>query len=72
MLDDRLDGRESVIDGDYTIADIALLGSVRNLIGFYDAAHLVDYDELKNIHRWLDAGLSRPAVERGLMIPARP
>jgi GST-like protein len=60
------------MDGDYTIADISLLGWVRNLIGFYDAAHLVDYDGLTNIHRWLDAGLSRPAVERGLLIPARP
>jgi len=72
VLDDRLAEREWVMDGDYTIADIALLGWVRNLVGFYDAAHLVEYDELKNIHRWLDAGLARPAVERGLMIPARP
>jgi GST-like protein len=72
MLDDRLDGREWVMDRDYTIADISLLGWVRNLIGFYDAAHLVEYEELKNIHRWLDAGLSRPAVQRGLLIPARP
>jgi GST-like protein len=71
MLDARLDGREWVMDGEYTIADISLLGWVRNLIGFYDAAHLVEYHELENIHRWLDAGLARPAVERGLMIPAR-
>jgi GST-like protein len=72
MLDDRLEDRAWVMGEDYTIADISLLGWVRNLIGFYDAAHLVDYDELKNIHRWLEAGLARPAVGRGLMIPARP
>src|SRR5690348_1664791 len=33
VLDDRLEGREWVMD-DYSIADIALLGWVRNLIGF--------------------------------------
>jgi len=72
MLDDRLAAHEWVMGGDYTIADISLLGWVRNLIGFYDAAHLVDYDGLTNVHRWLEAGLARPAVQRGLMIPARP
>ena len=72
MLDGRLEDRAWVMGEDYTIADISLLGWVRNLIGFYDAAHLVDYDGLTNIHRWLAAGLARPAVERGLMIPARP
>src|SRR6185369_15783152 len=71
MLDGRLEDRAWVMGEDYTIADISLLGWVRNLIGFYDAAHLVDYDGLTNIHRWLAAGLARPAVERGLMIPAR-
>ena len=29
---------------DYTIADIATLGWVRNLVGFYDARELVEYD----------------------------
>jgi GST-like protein len=72
LLDGRLEGREWVMGGNYTIADISLLGWVRNLVGFYEAAHLVDYHELTNVHRWLDAGLARPAVERGLMIPARP
>src|SRR4051794_15285103 len=55
LLDTRLEGREWVMDGDYTIADISLLGWVRNLVGFYEAAHLVNYDELTNVHRWLEA-----------------
>ena len=42
VLDDRLAGREWVMD-DYSIADIALLGWVRNLIGFYEARELVEY-----------------------------
>ena len=71
ILEQRLDGREWVMGGEYTIADIALLGWVRNLVEFYDAAHLVEYDAFGNVHAWLDRGLARPAVQRGLQIPAR-
>jgi GSH-dependent disulfide-bond oxidoreductase len=70
VLDDRLDGREWVMD-EYSIADIALLGWVRNLIGFYGAADVVDYASVKNVQAWLARGLERPAVQRGLMIPSK-
>ena len=71
MLEQRLDGQEWVMGEDYTIADISLLGWVRNLIQFYDAANLVDYDGFTNLHGWLARGLARPAVQRGLKIPSR-
>jgi GSH-dependent disulfide-bond oxidoreductase len=35
VLDERLAGRDWVMGADYSIADISLLGWVRNLIGFY-------------------------------------
>jgi GST-like protein len=70
VLDDRLAGRKWVMD-DYTIADISLLGWVRNLITFYDAAELVDYASMKNVQAWLERGLDRPAVQRGLKIPSK-
>jgi len=70
VLETRLDGRGWIMD-DYTIADIAALGWVRNLITFYEARELVDYDSLKNVPAWLERGLARPAVQRGLQIPAR-
>jgi GSH-dependent disulfide-bond oxidoreductase len=60
------------MDGDYTIADIASLGWVRNLIGFYGARDLVGFDDFANVSGWLDRGLARPAVQRGLEIPKRP
>ena len=72
VLETRLQERSWLMGEDYTIADIATLGWVRNLIGFYGAGELVDYDALKNVPRWLEAGLSRPAVQRGLEIPKRP
>jgi GST-like protein len=56
---------------DYSIADISLLGWVRNLIGFYNARELVDYASMKNVQAWLERGLDRPAVQRGLKIPSK-
>lgn len=69
VLDTRLEGRDWIM-GDYSIADIATLGWVRNLIGFYGAGELVAFDTLKNVPAWLERGLARPAVQRGLTIPA--
>lgn len=72
VLEDRLADRAWIMGDDYTIADIAALGWVRNLVGFYGAGELVDYAALKHVPRWLEAGLARPAVQRGLEIPKRP
>ena len=72
VLETRLEGRDWIMGDDYTIADIATLGWVRNLIGFYDAGDLVDYASLKHVPAWLARGLARPAVQRGLELPKRP
>ena len=71
VLEARLAGRSWIIGNDYTIADIATIGWVRNLITFYEARDIVGYDELAHVPAWLDRALARPAVERGLRIPAR-
>ncbi|MBV8799883.1 MAG: glutathione S-transferase N-terminal domain-containing protein [Alphaproteobacteria bacterium] len=71
VLERRLDGRDWMMGSEYTIADISMLGWVRNLIGFYGARSLVEFDSLKLVPAWLDRGLARPAVERGLAIPRR-
>jgi GST-like protein len=72
VLESHLGSRSWMMGEEYTIADIALMGWVRNLIGFYDAAELVQYDQLKSVPAWLERCLARPAVQRGLTIPARP
>jgi GST-like protein len=71
VLETRLTDREWIMGGEYTIADIATLGWVRNLIGFYGARGLVEFDTLKAVPAWLERGLARPAVQRGLEIPKR-
>jgi GST-like protein len=45
---------------------------VRNLIGLYGAREIVAFDTLTHVPAWLERGLARPAVERGLNIPKRP
>ena len=72
VMDQHLDGRQWFMDDDYTIADISMLGWVRNLIGFYGARELVAFDTFRNVGAWLQRGLARPAVQRGLNIPKRP
>jgi GST-like protein len=71
VLETRLEGRDWIMGQDYSIADISLLGWVRNLIGFYEARELVEFDSFPRVGQWLERGLARPAVQRGLNIPAR-
>jgi GST-like protein len=71
-METHLAGRQWFMDGDYTIADISMLGWVRNLVGFYGARELVEFDQFKHVAAWRERGLARPAVERGLNIPKRP
>jgi GST-like protein len=72
VIETRLDGRDWIMGGDYTIADISMLGWVRNLVGFYGARELVGFDDFPKVAAWLERGLTRPAVQRGLAIPAKP
>ncbi|MDF3931743.1 glutathione S-transferase N-terminal domain-containing protein [Pseudomonas citronellolis] len=71
VLDQRLEGRDWVMGKDYGIADIAIFPWVRNLVGFYEADDLVQFERFANVKRVLEAFLARPAVQRGLGIPER-
>ena len=71
VMETRLTGRKWFMDDEYTIADIAHVGWVRNLIGFYEARDIVGYDGFPGVDAWLKRVLERPAVQRGLTIPAR-
>jgi GSH-dependent disulfide-bond oxidoreductase len=70
VLDQRLAGRAWVMGDEYTIADIAILPWVNNLVGFYGAGDLVGMAEFANVTRVVQAFVARPAVARGLSIPA--
>lgn len=70
VLDKRLASNQWVNGDEYSIADIAIFPWVNNLIGFYGAGELVKFEEFANVKRALEAFLARPAVQRGLKIPA--
>jgi GSH-dependent disulfide-bond oxidoreductase len=71
VLDQRLAGRSWIMGEQYSIADIAIFPWVRNLIGFYAAGDLVGITDYREVTRVLEGFLARPAVTRGITIPAR-
>jgi len=71
VVNERLASRAWMMGDEYTIADIAIFPWVRNLVGFYGAGELVGFGEYANVKRSLEVFLQRPAVIRGLAVPAR-
>src|SRR5262249_59895608 len=71
VLNQRLADRTWIMGDVFTIADIATFPWVRNLIGFYEAGDLVGIADFPHATRALQSFLERPAVAKGLNIPAR-
>ena len=72
VLNQHLAGKAWMLGDAYSIADIAIWPWVRNLVGFYDAGGLVGMADFLQVSRVLAAFVARPAVQRGLLIPAAP
>ena len=70
VIDRQFEGRIWMLGDDYSIVDIAIFPWVRNLVGFYEAGALVGFEQFAQVRRALDAFVARPAVVRGLAIPA--
>lgn len=70
VLEQRVAGRSWIMGEQYTIADIAIWPWVRNLVGFYGAGDVVGYADFPEVARVVAAFAARPAVARGLTIPA--
>ena len=70
VLDRRLGETEYIAGSDYTIADIAVLPWYGGLAkGWaYGAAEFLAVQDYKNVQRWADKVLERPAVQRGRMV----
>jgi GSH-dependent disulfide-bond oxidoreductase len=70
VLDRRLADTEYIAGNTYTIADIAILpwygGLAKGWV--YGAAEFLSVQEYKNVQRWADMLLERPAVQRGRMV----
>jgi GSH-dependent disulfide-bond oxidoreductase len=70
VLDRRLAQSEYLGGAEYSIADIAVFPWYGGLVeGWaYGAAEFLSVSEYKNVQRWADAILARPAVKRGRMV----
>jgi GSH-dependent disulfide-bond oxidoreductase len=70
VLDRRLAETEYLAGSDYTIADIATFPWYGGLVKgwLYEAAEFLSVQDYKNVQRWADTVLSRPAVRRGRMV----
>jgi GST-like protein len=71
VLNQRLANRAWVMGDDYSIADIAIFPWVRNLIDRYHAGDLVGIQDFSHVTRALATFVARPAVVRGLAVPAK-
>jgi GSH-dependent disulfide-bond oxidoreductase len=70
VLDRRLGECEYVAGPAYTIADMAIFPWYGGLAKgwLYGAAEFLSVQDYKNVQRWADAILARPAVQRGRMV----
>jgi len=70
VLDQRLADNEYIAGSTYTIADIAIFPWYGGLVkGWtYGAGEFLGVQDYKNVQRWADALLERPAVQRGRMV----
>ncbi len=70
VLDRRLAESEYIAGADYTIADMAIFPWYGGLAKgwLYGAAEFLDVGSYKNVQRWADQLLERPAVRRGRMV----
>jgi GST-like protein len=71
VLDRRLAESEYVAGAAYTIADMAIFpwyGGLAKGWLYGDSAQFLSVHEYKNVQRWADALLARPAVKRGRMV----
>jgi GST-like protein len=70
VLEGQLQGRDWVA-GEFSIADLAICPWLRMFRDFYGAGRLVGMDGFANVTAYLARFLARPAVQRGLNVPAR-
>lgn len=70
VLDKRLRDSEFIAGNTYTIADMAIFPWYGGLVKgwLYDAAEFLSVHEYRNVIRWADQLLERPAVRRGQMV----
>lgn len=68
VLEGQLTGRDWIV-GEYSMADIAIVPWLRTL-DFYGVKDQVGWADLRHVPAWVERFNDRPAVQRGLKVPA--
>lgn len=70
VLDQQLGHHTFIASEEYSIADMAIWPWYGNVVlgNVYDAAEFLDADSYKNVRRWTQAVVARPAVQRGRIV----
>jgi GST-like protein len=71
VIEGRLTGRDYIMGGEYTIADIALWPWLRTINGFYGAGELVGIKDFPRVLDYVKRCEERPASRKAVNIPAR-
>ncbi|MBB5515011.1 GST-like protein [Rubricella aquisinus] len=70
VLDKHLEGKDFVAAGEYTIADMAIWPWLK-VVDFYGGEEVLGMADYKNVTRYLETHLARPASQAALNIPDR-
>ena len=70
LLNLELAGKDWITGSDYSIADIAIAPWLRAL-DFYDAKEVLGWEDHTNLVNYVKRFEARPAVQKGLITPAR-
>lgn len=70
VLDGALAGKDWIA-GEYSIADMAIGPWLNTFLNYYKAEEITGWDRLQHVPDYLARFLARPAVQKGLTIPAR-
>jgi GST-like protein len=70
VMDSVLAQNPWIAGQEYSIADMAIFPWIDGLLTHYQASELVSYGDFHHVERALRAFLARPAVQRGMKVPA--
>ena len=68
VLETQLDGTKYIVGEELTIADFAIMPWIVCLDVHYNAKETLSLDKYKEISRWRDTILARPAVQKGMAV----
>ena len=68
VIEGRLEGRDWLVD-EFSIADIATAPWLK-ILEFYEAKEMLGWDDFPRTAAYLERFLDRPAVQRGMNVPA--